>query len=234
MKGSRVGALCLIAGSLAGLTGGRVFAQSPTELQKEIDDLRQVQAVLSKPGTVLISTSFGSLRSLEGDDFSQLMGSLVSRGELSPTDLKNVAPKLIAMTKIARDLVAKELEKKEQALAALARRAATPDAAFWLNYDGTVHGRVFDVVCQTPSGNRPGQSGKFAVEFMGDGRLSIVEAAPATGRVIYDGSMSAQGDRASSGWWGRFRRGSDGTISGKGTFGTQTFNERCDGHWSVP
>ncbi len=229
MKASRVGALCLVAGSLAGLTGERVLALTPAELQKEIDDLRHLQSVLSKPGIVLTSTP-GGLRTFDRDDFSQLMGALVSRGELSPTHVQKLVFASVAMTKIARDLVAKELVEKEQALA----RLDSGVLAGWVAYEGTLTG-TFKADCTTATGSAP-QSGTATFKLENSGGVASQFQGWGVGKIELDGTASGWATivKLDAHWFGRFRR-DRGTISGKGIISKREGAEYgCTGTWSVP
>lgn len=227
MKASRLVVTCLFAGGLAGLTGGRVLAQSPAELQREIDDLRHVQSILSKPGTVILPLAGGGLRTFDRDDYSQLMGSWVSQGEMSPEDVKRLVYLSAGITKIAREVVAKELGEKEQALARLRR-------GDWVPYEGELTG-TFKADCTTATGSGP-QSGIATFQLEESGSVASRFQGWGIGTIELDGSAAgwATIEKLHARWWGRFRR-IGGTIHGSGSISKrdgETYG--CTGTWSVP
>jgi hypothetical protein len=232
VKASRVGALCLVAGSLAGLTGGRVLAQSPVELRKEIADLKATRAKLSDPNTMvsLLPTMTPSAGEAYFQTSDRVSWERRAAAHLKPEDRAGMAREYGRMKRIALDLTDEMLRDKE---ALLAQLAANPNAKSWLTYVGTVEGSTSNVVCHDSG---PQAARKVAFTFSGDGALSVSgPGQPKTvGQIRSDGTMIARGAGAASSWWGRFRWGSDGTISGRGETGSQSGIERCDGNWSVP
>jgi hypothetical protein len=112
--------------------------------------------------------------------------------------------------------------------------AAAPtqiSAQSWLEYSGSVDAQ-YDFTCTVPEGAAPipRATGPFAFYF-GNGTITS-QGGFGSGRIAADGSASG-GSGPSFTWWGRFLRGSDGSIQGAGSISPEAGAIGCSGTWTA-